>query len=157
MAEDKEIFTYLDVLEKLKKFCAYRDRCHSEVQEKLYPYHLEEDQEMYIFQKLIEDNFLNEERFAISFVSGKFRIKKWGKKKIRVALKQKKITSKLIDKALSQIEQEEYLSTLTDLYLKKINTYKGRKNIVKQKTIHYLLQRGFEYSDINIVIEEIEN
>lgn len=156
MSEDKEIYTYLDVLEKLQNYCAYRDRCHSEVKDKLFQYHLEEDQELYIFQRLIEDNYLNEERYVNSFVSGKFNIKRWGKQKIRQALKQKKISAKLIEKVLSQIDQQEYLSVLKELYLKKINSYKEGGYIGKQKTIKYLLQKGYEYSEIKIVIEEVE-
>lgn len=156
MSEDQEIYTYLDVLEKLQSYCAYRDRCHSEVKDKLFQYHLEEDQELYIFQRLIEDNYLNEERFVTSFVSGKFNIKKWGKQKIRQALKQKKISAKLIEKVLSQIDQQEYLLVLKELYLKKLNSYKEGGYISKQKTIKYLLQKGYEYSEIKVVIEELE-
>lgn len=156
MSKDKEIFTYLDVLEKLQSYCAYRDRCHSEVQEKLSLYHLEQDQELFIFQKLIEDDFLNEERYVNSFVSGKFRIKKWGKQKIRQVLKQKRITSKLIDRGLSQIDQSEYLLVLRELYKKKIASYKEKEYIARQKTIRYLMQRGYAYSDIQIILEDIQ-
>ena len=156
MSKGKKINTYLDVLEKLQNFCAYRDRCHSEVQEKLDKYHLEQDQELFIYQKLIGDNFLNEERYVNSFVSGKFRLKKWGKQKIKQALKQKKINAKLIDRGLSQINQQEYLSVLNELFLKKFNSYKEKEYIAKQKTIRYLMQKGYEYSNIQIVIEDIK-
>lgn len=155
MTKSNEIVTYLDALDKMKHFCAYRERCHYEVHEKLRNYHLEEDQIFFIVRTLIEENYLNEERFVYAYVSGKFKIKQWGKQKIKMHLKQKQIAPKLIDKAIEQIDQEEYLSLLKDMYLKKFSTYKGKEYEIKSKTIRYLMNKGYSYSDIQIVLEDL--
>ena len=85
--------TEQDALKKIKHYCAYQERCHSEVKEKLYSFGLYKQQVENILSKLIEDNYLNEERFAIAFAGGKFRMKHWGRKKIEYELRQKQVST----------------------------------------------------------------
>jgi len=85
-------FTPQQALPKAKNYCAYQERCHSEVKDKLYGFGLNKNETEQIISTLIEENYLNEERFAISFAGGHFRIKNWGRIKIKIALKQKKVS-----------------------------------------------------------------
>jgi regulatory protein len=111
-------------LEKIKKYCAYQERTHKEVREKLKSIqcHYREIDEIIV--ALIEEDFLNEERFAITYARGKFRMKSWGKQKIKYALKMKGISEYCIKKGLAQIPEEEYLCTLKHLFQKNTEKYK---------------------------------
>lgn len=135
-----------EALQKAKHFCAYQERCHSEVKEKLYSlgqYKKDVDE---LLSELISENYLNEERFAILFAGGKFRIKQWGRVKIKYALKQKKISEYCIKKALHAIDKSEYNRTLEKLFEQKLKTLKSEKNIFnkKRKLQDHLMQKGFE-------------
>ncbi len=94
-------------LPKIKQFCAYQERCHSEVKDKLYGYGLSKNDVEELLSKLVEDNFLNEERFAIAFAGGKFRIKQWGRIKIRYELRQKQVSDYCVKKALASIDDDD--------------------------------------------------
>ena len=137
--------TYNQVLEKLKYYCAYQERAHSEVYQKLWDFQLDEDERNNIIAILIGENYLNEERFAIAFSEGKFRIKKWGKNKIKMKLKEKKVSSYCIDKGLKAIYEEEYLETITYLVKNKFKSIK-ESNLYKKKikTVNFCYQKGFE-------------
>lgn len=130
---------------KIATYCAYQERCHSEVATKLYAYGLYREQVEELTAWLITENYLNEERFALTYAGGKFRVKKWGKLKIRQALEYKKVSAYSISNALHQIEEKDYLSTITDLIIhqqKKVdeaNVYIRRNRIAK-----YLNSKGFE-------------
>jgi regulatory protein len=139
-------FTPDGALPKAKHFCAYQERCHSEVKDKLYSFGLNKKEVDEIVAILIEENYLNEQRFAIAFAGGKFRINQWGKVKINHALKQKMVSAYCIKKALQQIDYDEYLQTLQKHFDAKAKTLKGEKNIFikKSKLQAYLLQKGFE-------------
>ena len=103
-----------------------------------------------IISTLIEQDYLNEERFATQFAGGKFRMKDWGRKKIFYALKEKKVSEYNIKKALKEIDEEAYLSTLKELAEKKYSLLKSEQYLVrKKKTIDYLLQKGFEADLVN--------
>ena len=135
-----------EALQKAKHFCAYQERCHSEVKEKLYSlgqYKKDVDE---LLSELISENYLNEERFAIHFAGGKFRIKQWGRIKIKYALKQKQISEYCIKKALSAIDESEYNRTLEKLFEQKLKTLKSEQNIFikKRKLQDHLMQKGFE-------------
>jgi regulatory protein len=141
-------------LQKLKHYCRYQERCHSEVKEKLYSLGLfKKDVEILICQ-LIEEDYLNEERFAKMFTGGKFRIKQWGRIKIKYELKQKKISEYCIKKALQEIEETEYKKALRKLAFAKWKTLHPEKNIYtkKSKTINYMMQKGYEPNLINEVL-----
>lgn len=135
------------VWQKITSYCAYQERCHQEVKEKLYSFGLYKNKvEEYIIQ-LIEENYVNEQRFAEQFAGGRFRIKQWGKNKIVYELRQKKISEYCIKKALESIQEADYLKTLQQLFQKKWNSITKNTSTLlrKQKIISYLLQRGFEY------------
>ena len=133
-------------LPKAKHFCAYQERCHSEVKDKLYDYGLNTSQADQIISTLIEENYLNEERFAILYAGGHFRTKDWGRIKIKYQLKKKMVSEYCIKKALASIETGDYMKTLTRLAEKKLKLLKCEKNqfIRKKKLQDYLLQKGFE-------------
>jgi len=138
-------------LQKIGQFCAYQERNHKEVKEKLYSYGLYKDQVEELMSKLIQENFLNEERYAIAYAGGKFRAKDWGKNKIKYGLKQHQVSDYCIKKALKTIDDEEYVKTLQKLYAAKEKTLKSEKNIFikKRKIQQYLMQKGYEVSLIN--------
>ena len=135
-----------EALQKAKHFCAYQERCHSEVKEKLYSLGQYKKDVEELLSELISENYLNEERFAILFAGGKFRIKQWGRIKIKYALKQKQISEYCIKKALNAIDESEYNRTLEKLSEQKLKTLKSAKNIFikKRKLQDHLLQKGFE-------------
>jgi regulatory protein len=143
-------YSFLEAKAKIEYFCAYQERCHSEVESKLFDWGMDLEQSNNLIADLISNNFLNEERFADAYTSGKFRMKKWGKKKIKLNLKQKKVSDYSIKKALNNIDEEEYLETLNLLVCKKHNDIrKGNKWDKRKKTISYLIGRGFEADLIN--------
>jgi regulatory protein len=134
-------------LQKLRHYCSYQERCHAEVKEKLYSFGLYKQVVEECISQLIEENYLNEERFAVAFAGGKFRIKHWGRKKIQQELKQKRVSEYCIRKALQEIDQEQYIKTLDKLASKKWSSIKGQgitRFVKNQKTTVWLLQRGYE-------------
>ncbi|MEO6230103.1 MAG: regulatory protein RecX [Ferruginibacter sp.] len=149
-------FTPQQAVPKIKLFCAYQERCHSEVKDKLYGYGLYKDEADEIISKLIEDNYLNEERFAIHFAGGKFRIKQWGRVKIKYELKQKQVSDYCIKKALENINDKDYIKTLEKLAELKLKTLKGEKNsfIKKRKLQDHLRMKGFETDLIRDIIDD---
>lgn len=147
-------FTPLQALPKAKHYCAYQERCHSEVKDKLYGFGLNKKEVDEIISTLIEENYLNEERFAIAFAGGHFRTKKWGRVKIKYQLKQKQVSEYCIKKALRQIDEDDYLRTLQKLFDEKLKTLKSEKNIFikKRKLQNHLMQRGFESDLVRALI-----
>ena len=139
-------FSKEEALQKAKQYCAYQERCHSEVKEKLYSFGMHTNEADELLSELISGNYLNEERFAIQFAGGKFRIKQWGRIKIKYALKRKQVSEYSIKKALKAIEENEYNKTLAKLFDQKLKTLKAEKNIFikKRKLQDHLLQKGFE-------------
>ena len=133
-------------LQKIKHYCAYQERSHAEVKEKLYGYGLYKNEVEPILSTLIEENYLNEERFAIAFAGGHFRTKQWGRVKIKYQLKLKQVSEYCIKKALKTIDEDDYQQTLEKLFNEKLKTLKSEKNIFikKRKLQDYLLQKGFE-------------
>ena len=141
----KKQLTPEQALQKLKHYCAYQERSHSEVKEKLYSLGVWKKDHDNIIATLIEGDYLNEERFAIAFAGGKFRMKQWGRVKIKYELKQKQVNDYSIKKALKQIKEEEYLAVLKKLADEKYASLKDEQYLIrKKKTIDYLMQKGFE-------------
>lgn len=141
----KKQLTPEQALQKLKHYCAYQERCHSEVKEKLYNLGVRRSDHDKIISTLIEEDYLNEERFAIAFAGGKFRMKQWGRVKIKYELKQKQVSEYSIKKALNQIKEEEYSAVLKKLADEKYSLLKDEQYLIrKKKTMNYLMQRGFE-------------
>lgn len=146
---DHIYLTPQQALQKVKHYCAYQERCHSEVKEKLYSYGLKTKEVEEIISNLIEENYLNEERFAIHFASGKFRIKKWGRIKIRYELKKKSVSDYCIKKAIQSIDEEEYEAVILKLIKAKADTAKKHKLMYHkiQSIVSALNLKGYE-SDI---------
>ena len=151
-------YTVDEAQKKLEHYCAYQERCHKEVREKLKDMRMIPEAIDMIMVHLIEHNFLNEERFAQAFVRGKFRIKKWGRNRLVRELKFREISKYSIDKALKEIDLEDYHSTLDELTKKRIAQV-NEKNIFKKKkkVADYLLYRGWEshlvYEKINTYLK----
>jgi regulatory protein len=137
-------------LQKLRHYCSYQERCHQEVKEKLYGYGLRKEAVEQALCQLIEEDYLNEERFAIHFAGGKFRLKQWGKMKIVQALREKRVSQYCIQKALKEIEDASYGKTLNKLADKKWAMLQKEPSLMLRmhKTKMYLLQRGFEAAQI---------
>lgn len=146
-----EKFTPQQALPKIKQYCAYQERCHAEVKEKLYSFGLYKKEVELLISQLIEENYLNEERFALQYAGGKFRMRRWGKVKIKHALKQKQVSDYLIKTALKAIDESDYLNALHKLAEQKLKTLRGEKNIFikKRKLQDFLLQKGYEAALIN--------
>ena len=146
----KKQLTAEQALQKLKHYCAYQERCHSEVKEKLYSLGVWKKDHDAIISTLIEENYLNEERFALAYAGGKWRVKRWGRVRIRYELKQKQVSEYCIKKALKQIDEEEYLRVMNEVAAAKYAALKNDQYLVrKKKTMDYLVNRGFETALIN--------
>lgn len=146
-------------LQKLKHFCGYQERCPLEVRQKLYSLGLIKKEAEQVISKLIVEEYLNEERFALGFASGRSRIKGWGKQKIRYELRQREISEYCIGKSLKSMDEDEYKSGFYRVADKKWTALREEKNIFvkKNKWRQYLLQRGFEPHLINTWIFQSEN
>lgn len=143
--------------QKLKHYCSYQERCHKDVREKLYSLGVGKIVHDEIIATLIEENYLNEERFAIAFARGKFRINEWGKNKIRIELKKRQVSDYCINKALKQIDEKEYLQTLQKLAIKKYAALKNEQYLIrKKKAMDYLLGKGFEWDMVKEVVKPKE-
>jgi regulatory protein len=154
-AKPKKKLSPQQALIKAQMTCAYQERCQQEMRDKLYEWGLYSADVENIIANLITDNFLNEERFAIAFAGGKFRIKKWGKVKIKIELKKRKISDYCIRKALSEIDENVYLDVLKSIVEKKMKeNSKGQIHIRQYKSAQYALSRGFESDLIWTVIKE---
>ena len=143
-------------LQKIKQYCAYQERSHYETKNKLFEFGLKPKEVDDIIATLIEENFLNEERFACAFATGKFRMKKWGRQKIENELKLRKVSSYCINTAMALIENSEYEKTLRTVMMKK---WKGTKGIQvyqrKIKTAQYLISRGYESDLVWKALKEV--
>lgn len=138
-------YTIKEASKKLEQYCAYQERCHKEVTQKLKDMGMIIDARNVIIAHLIKENYLNEERFAQSFARGKFNIKKWGKNRIINELKFRDISVYNIKTALKEIEDDKYIATLNSLALKRANEVKETNVYKKRKKIaDYLLYRGWE-------------
>jgi regulatory protein len=142
-------------LQRAKLYCAYQERCHAETKQKLYSFGLFKSDVDRIISNLIEEDYLNEERFAVAFARGKFRMKHWGRVKIAYELKQKNVSEHCIRKAVKRIAEDEYLEVLGKLAGEKIKELNGEKSeMMRRKKIHdYLLQKGYERDLIFSIID----
>jgi len=143
-------YSFLEAKQKIESFCAYQERCDQEIRQKLKSWFLHNEDIDILIADLIKNNFLNEERFAEAYAGGKFRIKKWGRVKIRQHLKQKNISDYSINKAFLQIDDESYHNTILDLITNKSKTIKYKNDWDKRiKLKNYLASKGFEIEIIN--------
>ncbi len=143
--QKNKAYNIKEVTDRIQSFCALQDRCQWEVEKKMREWGVEEDIIKNILTDLILEKFIDEQRFSESFCRGKFRIKRWGKLKIKNELKIRKISTSCINKGLDQILDKEYYSVLKELYEKKKNSLKDKNQFIqKGKIIKYLQQKGYE-------------
>ena len=153
----KDVFSVQEALKKIEHYCAYQERCHDEVVQKLRTMKMDADEIDTIIVKLIQDNFLNESRFACSFARGKHRIKFWGKNRIVNELKFRHIGQYNINLALKEISNEEYLDTFDKIALRNWDSIKETNLQKKRKKFcDYLLRKGFESNLIYEKVKELE-
>ncbi len=145
MKKEKKYHTKDEGLAKLQRYCAYQDRCHKEVRTKLLDIGIYGDDLEEIIVDLIQDNFLNEERYARSYARGKFRMKGWGRIRIRRELKMRNISDYCMRKAMEELDELDYEGTIDKLIEKKWNTIREKDEFKKRgKLANYLAGKGYE-------------
>ena len=153
----KDFFTIKQATQKLEHYCAYQDRCHEEVIQKLRSMKMDLDEIDQIIVQLIADNFLNEERFACNYARGKHRIKHWGKIRIVNELKFRKISQYNINLALKEITTEEYEATFHNLAEQNWESIRESNPLKKRKKFcDYVLRKGFESNLVYEKVKELE-
>jgi len=151
----KKRLTKEQVLQKLRFYCRYQQRCQSEVKEKLFELGINKKDHDELITELVKENCLNDERFAVAFASGRFKLKQWGRKKIQKGLKEKRVSDEIAQKALEQINKKEYRAILNKLAKERYAALKHEQHVVrKKKTMDYLMQKGYE---LDLVKEAINN
>lgn len=151
----KDVFSLKEAIQKIEHYCAYQERCHEEVEQKLRSMKMDSEEIDQIITHLINDNFLNEERFACSFARGKHRIKHWGKIRITNELKFRGINQTLITIALKEISPEEYYNTFDTLANRHWESIQENNSLKKRKKFcDFMLRRGFEN---NLVYEKVRD
>lgn len=150
----KKKFTPKEAKLKIAKYCAYQERCHQEVRNKLYDFGLEPVDVEEIIYELIQKDFLNEERFAKAYVRGKFIYKKWGRNRIIRELKMRKISNYCIKKGLKEINEDLYADTLKRILSRKVEGLKNIKGHQKNyKAAQFAIGKGYESSLVWEVIK----
>lgn len=145
----KKVYNLDEAREKIRRYCAYQERSQFQVEQKLKAYGLISEVADELLIELIQDNFLNEQRFADAFVRGKHNQKGWGKRKIQAELFKHRVSKPCIEKAMANIQSDEYLEKLRGIAQKKWNSLEGvRKPQRVQKVIRYLQGRGYFYDEI---------
>jgi regulatory protein len=143
--QNNKVYTIKEATERIQAYCAIQDRCQWEVEKKMKEWGVSDEVIENILTNLILENFVNEQRFTESFCRGKFRIKKWGKVKIKNELKVRKISENCIDKGFLQIDNKEYMKVLKNLYIKKNDSLKDTNQFIRKgKIAKHLQQKGFE-------------
>ena len=144
--------------EQIKYYCAYQERSHHEVKKKLYEIGgVDKDEIEELITILIQENYLNEERYARAYTGGKFRVKEWGRQKIIQGLKKQYVSAYCIKKGLEEIDEVQYQKNLLKQFDKKKASLKSDKNkfsrMTKMKA--YLIQKGYTYTEINPLLQKI--
>lgn len=155
---NKRVYDIKIAIERLKNYCALQDRCQWDVTQKMKEWGLLEMTQNHILETLIQEKYVDEERFTQSYCRGKFLIKKWGKVKITNELKKKKISDICIKKGLEEIDLTEYDLLLENLLTKKNDTLRDKNHFTrKSKLARFLIQRGFEGNLVWDKIREFSN
>ncbi|MBK8622320.1 MAG: RecX family transcriptional regulator [Saprospiraceae bacterium] len=140
----------------IERYCAYQERCHDEVRTKLLSHGIYGDFLEELISDLIQNNFLNEERFAVMYAGGKFRIKRWGRIKIQQALKQKGVSSYSVRVALENIKDEDYAEAIRYWIQKRGNGKTDFDYEEKNDMVRYILSKGFETDWIIKILNELK-
>ena len=144
------------ILDKMAKYCAYQERCVKDVRDKLKTFDILQEERDKILDYLLDNRFVNDERFAKSFVRGKINQSGWGINKIRFHLVQKGIAKEIIDEALGQTDEEVYRQRLIDILKAKAKSVKAETEFEKKRKLAaYAMQKGFEGSLVWEVLKEI--
>ncbi len=139
--------TIEEFMDKARRFCAWRERCSKEVEEKLKAQGAKERQIVAVIDQLGKEGFIDNQRFAKTYVRAKFENNRWGKVKIKAELMQRNISNENINNALGEIDEENYKQTLRTLIIKKIHDLTAKKkDHVREKTAAYCIQKGYEPS-----------
>lgn len=152
---EKKSYTFEEIKQKMLNYCVYQDRCHYEVEQKMRDFLLIPEAKDEILLYLIQERYLDEERFVRSYIRGKFYMKHWGRYKIQLNLKQKQISEKLISRCWDEIDDNDYKKTIRNFIekqqdsIKEANTFKKKNKIIK-----FLISKGFEYEVILDVMHE---
>ncbi|WP_185670480.1 regulatory protein RecX [Chryseobacterium sp. POL2] len=152
---EKKSYTFEEIKQKMLNYCVYQDRCHYEVEQKIRDFLLIPEAKDEILLYLIQERYLDEERFVRSYIRGKFYMKHWGRYKIQLNLKQKQISEKLISRCWDEIDDNDYKKTIRSFIekqqdnIKETNTFKKKNKIIK-----FLISKGFEYEVILDVMHE---
>lgn len=150
-------YTFEEAKKKLEAYCAYQERCHKEVVSKLWDLGQKQNEIDEIVSYLINQNFLNEERFACSFARGKHRIKAWGRVRIVNELKFRNISQRNITSALKEISEEEYQETFEKVAERNWESLHERNSLKKRKKFcDFLLRKGFESELVYEKVKELE-
>jgi regulatory protein len=146
-----------EVIQKMEYYCAYQERCHAEIKEKLYSFQVTPDEKDQIIVHLLDHNYLNEERFASVYTQSKLHQKKWGKKRITLELKAKQISSFLITKSIREIDANEYQSIFDQVSEKQWDTITEKNTLKKRKKFcDYLLRKGWESDWVYEKVKDLE-
>lgn len=152
-----DVLSFIELQRKLEYFCSYQERCHFEVEQKLYSLENSAETRNRVIVKLIEDNFLNEERFASLYTQSKLHQKKWGKVRIKNELKARKISDYLINKSLNEIDEAEYLQTFDTLSKKYWESSTIHNKMKKRKHFcDYMLRNGWESGLVYEIAKALE-
>mgnify|MGYP000073317119 CR=1 FL=1 len=152
----KTYLTKEQALQKLKHYCGYQERCHSEVISKLYDLGVYKNEHDEILSTLIQENYLNEERFAKAYAGGKWRAKRWGRVRIKMELQQRGVSVYCIRKAMAEIEEADYEKVLKELITKKYQSLKQFQYIIRQKkTADYIISRAFEPALVRAILSKL--
>ena len=150
-------YSFSEAIIKIESWCAYQDRCTFEVEQKLTSWNIPLEQQFEIIKHLLSNRFLDDKRFIESFISGKFKIKRWGKIKIKHHLIQKRIDKVSIQEGLKTIDLDAYLETMKHLAQKKFLEKKVKDDLwaIRRRVITYLASKGYESDLIHDVVAEV--
>ena len=145
------------VLEKIRYYCSYQERAIKEVEEKLKEWAVQNEKIPSLINQLQKEGYLNEERFAKAFAGGKFRLNKWGRRKIEYELRIRGVPELMIQEGLLEIDEEEYLQTLKEIIIRKKNEIKPGKNInIREKIVNFAYGKGYETNLVLSIIREMK-
>lgn len=158
MLQKKRKYNEDETLFRIRAWCDYQERSQQQVRDKLYSWGLHQEEVERLIAELISDNYLNEERFARAYVSGKFRIKKWGRRKILEGLKPHRLSAYCVKAGMQEISEDEYFDTLFSLVHRKADLIKDADRFkLRIRLYNYLTQKGYESEIISRAIDRYFN
>ena len=145
------------ILQKIRHYCSYQERCINEVVQRLKEFTVQRKKIPGIINQLQKEGYLNEERFAKAFTGGKFRHNKWGRYRIEYEMKVRGIPELIIQEGMAEIDEEEYLQTLRELMIHKFDEIKTEKNVnIREKIMNFAFGKGYEMELILSIIKEMK-